>query len=87
MEIMYIKYTQGIRHSIIKEDGNTIINYSKILPFKPVKKVEINEYTPNLNTKKSTIDSTFTDETNKEITAFFFDAIHKNYLLSRNKYR
>ena len=33
--------------------------------------------------KKNIINTTFNDNTNEEITTFFFDAIHKNYLSTR----
>jgi hypothetical protein len=82
MKIMYIKYIHGTRQSIIKEDEKIIINASKIIPFEPIKKVKIDECTFNSN-KKNIITSTFNDKTNEEITAFFFDAIHKNYLLNK----
>ena len=74
MEVMYLKYTHGIRHSIIKEGENIIITNSKIIPFKPAKTV-VNKSTLPLNSKE--------DNVNEKITNFFFDAIHKNYLSSR----
>ena len=85
MEVMYMKYMHGIRHSIIKEGENIIINESKIIPFNSIKKTEIYEHTPHFNNRKNIIDTTFTDKTNEEITMFFFNAIHKNYLSTRKK--
>ena len=84
MEVMYLKYTHGIRHSIIKEGENIIITDSKIIPFKPAKKV-VNKSTLSFNSKENNITSTCTDKVNEAITNFFFDAIHKNYLSSRKK--
>jgi hypothetical protein len=85
MKVMYLKYIHGIRHSIIKEGGNIIMNDSKIIPFKPDEKIQINKSTTFFNSKENSITSTFNDKVNEEITNFFFDAIHKNYLSSRKK--
>jgi len=85
MEVMYIKYVNGKRHSIIKEGENIIMNDSKVIPFKPVKKAEKNEHIPHTNNKRNLITSSSDDKINEEITAFFFDAIHRNYLLGRKK--
>ena len=52
MEVMYLKYIHGIRHSIIKEGGNIIMNDSKIIPFKPEEKIEVNKSTLLLILKK-----------------------------------
>ena len=83
MEVMYIKYMHGVRHSTIKEGENIMINESKIIPFQPIKKEEINKHNIHFNNKKNIINTTFNDNTNEEITTFFFDAIHKNYLSTR----
>ena len=85
MEVMYLKYTNGTRQSIIKEGGNILMNDSNIIPFKPAKKVSVNKSTPPFNSTESSITSTCNDKINEEITNFFFDAIHKNYLSSRKK--
>ena len=85
MEVMYLKYMHGIRHSIIKEDRNIVINDSKIIPFKPKEKVSVNKSILPFNSTESSITSTCNDKINEEITNFFFDAIHKNYLSSRKK--
>jgi len=84
MEVMYIKYVNGIRHSIINEGGNIIMSDSKIIPFNSINKVKINESISYSN-KKSAIDCNTTDKIDEEITNFFFDAIHKNYLSSKEK--
>lgn len=84
MEVMYLNYIHGTRHSIIKEGGTIIMNDSKIIPFEPTEKV-VNKSTPPFNSKESSITSTYNDKVNEEITNFFFDAIHKNYLSSRKK--
>jgi hypothetical protein len=85
MEVMYLKYIHGIRHSIIKEGGNIIMNDSKIIPFKLAKKAPVNKSTPSFNSKESSITPICNDKINEEITNFFFDAIHRNYLSSRKK--
>lgn len=85
MEVMYIKYINGRRHSIIKEGENVIMNDSKIIPFEPVKKVEKKEHSCHFNNKKNIIAYQMDDKIDEEITAFFFDAIHKNYISSRKK--
>lgn len=83
MEIMYIKYKNGIRHSIIKEGDHSIMSNSKIIPFNQEKKVKINKPTTPSNSNKSSITSICNNKVNEEITNFFFDAIHKNYLSIR----
>lgn len=85
MEIMYIKYTNGIRHSIIKEGDNSIMSDSKIIPFNQDKKIKTNKSTISSNSNESSIKSTCNNKVNEEITNFFFDAIHKNYLSIRKK--
>jgi hypothetical protein len=85
MEVMYLKYAQGIRRSIIKEGENISINDSNIIPFEPAKKVEINKSLPPFNSEESNATSTYNNKVNEEITIFFFNAIHKNYLLGRKK--
>lgn len=83
MEIMYIKYTNGRRHSIIKEGENSIMSDSKIIPLNQEKKVKINKATTSFNSNESSITSIHNNKINEEITTFFFDAIHKNYLSIR----
>ena len=85
MEVMYLKYTHGIRHSIIKEGEQVMINDSNIIPFNSEKKVTVDKSTAPFETKESDITSTCNDKVNEEITNFFFDAIHKNYLSIRKK--
>lgn len=85
MGVMYIKYIHGIRYSIIKEGENILMTNSNIIPFKTAKKLSVNKSTTSFNSKKSIITSTYNDKINEEITNFFFDAIHKNYLSSRKK--
>ena len=85
MEVMYLKYIHGIRHSIIKEGENIIMSNSKIIPFNSIKKMKMNESVFYPNSKNNTINCTFHDNINEKITIFFFDAIHKNYLSNRKK--
>lgn len=83
MEIMYVKYTNGIRHSIIKEGDHSIMNDSRIIPFNQEKKVKINKAATSFNSNENSITSICNNKVNEEITNFFFDAIHKNYLSTR----
>ena len=83
MEIMYVKYTNGIRHSIIKEGENSIMSDSKIIPFNKEQKVKINKAATSSISTESMITSIYNTKVNEEITNFFFDAIHKNYLSIR----
>ncbi|MDR3597306.1 hypothetical protein [Clostridium sp.] len=85
MEIMYVKYVNGQRHSIIKEGENIIMNNSKIIPFDSINKVKENRNTPYSNNIQQKNDSKSSDKINEEITNFFFNAIHKNYLSNRKK--
>lgn len=84
MEVMYLKYVHGTRHSIIKEGENIIMNDSKLIPFKHEEKV-VTKSTLPFNSKVISTMSICNDDINEEITNFFFDVIHKNYLLSRKK--
>lgn len=86
MEVMYLKYINGTRHSIIKEGGNIIMNDSKIIPFKSKKKLDAKKSSPTYDYTKDSITSTYNDEINEEITNFFFNSIHENYLSNRKKY-
>jgi len=85
MGVMYIKYINGIRNSIIKEGENILMTHSNIIPFKAAKKSSVNKSTTSFNSKESSITSTYNDKVNEEITNFFFNAIHRNYLSSRKK--
>jgi hypothetical protein len=85
MEVMYLKYKNGIRQSIIKEGGIILMNDSKIIPFKIKKETPTNKSTQSLNTKDDMIISKWDDKVNEEITNFFFDAIHKNYIKAQSK--
>lgn len=90
MEIMYVKYVNGKRQSIIKDGENIIMNNSKIIPFSSIKNIKKNEYVPcsnikSLSNQKYTNNFDNDYKTNEKITNFFFEAIHKNYLLNRKK--
>lgn len=85
MEVMYVKYINGRRHSIIKEGENIVVKDSKIIPFKPVEKIEKNTLSSYLDNQNSNITSKSYDNTDEKITEFFFDAIHKNHLSNRRK--
>ena len=87
MEMMYVKYINGERYSIIKEGKNTMINNSKIVQFDSMvkSKTNKNEYNNCLKNKRTETYHKSDDRINEEITNFFFDAIHKNYLSNKNK--
>jgi len=85
MDVMYLKYINGRRYSIINKDGNIIINDSKIIPFNPAEKIEINKSIHAYKSEENIVLSTHNDEIDEKITNFFFDSIHKNYLYSRKK--
>lgn len=82
MDVMYIKYNNGQRYSIIKEGENIIMNNSKIIPFNSAKNIKngYNTNSNNINTK-----DTYDYNIDEKITNFFFEAIHKNHLLNKNK--
>ena len=83
MKYIYVKYNSDKRESFIKDNGE--INYeskllsnkkSSIQSLKNDKSLcKIISLKPYLDKKKDTI--------NDEITKFFFDSIHKNYLRNR----
>lgn len=87
MEVMYLKYTNGIRHSIIKEGGDTIIVDSKIIPFNYEKNLRTDNSIAPFISKESDIPTICNYKVNEEITNFFFGAIHKNYLSTRKKHK
>ncbi|NRT93607.1 hypothetical protein [Clostridium beijerinckii] len=51
MELMYVKYINGERHSIIKNGDDIIMSNSKIIKFDSAKKQKSNEHTPCLKRK------------------------------------
>ena len=85
MEAMYIKYINGYRYSIIKEGENIIMDNSKVIPFESIKKSKKSKYEYHAITNKSNIDCNSNETIDEEITNFFFNAIHKNYLSGREK--
>lgn len=84
MEIMYIKYSNGQRHSIIKEGENIIMNNSKIIPFNSIKKIKENKITPYSKNRKYT-NYNSQENIDDKITDFFLNAIHQNYLSNKKK--
>ncbi len=82
MEIMYIKYSNGQRHSIIKEGENIIMNNSKIIPFDSIKRRKENEIPPYSKNRQDTKHNS-KDNIDDKITDFFFKAIHQNYLSNK----
>lgn len=85
MEFMYIKYNNGIRHSIIKGCNHSFISNSKIMPITAKKEVEINKNTFPVNSNESKIIPICNSKVDEKITNFFFSAIHKNYLNNRKR--
>lgn len=82
MDIMYVKYNRNQRCSIIKEGEKIIMNNSKIIPFEHIKKIKETKSFSDSHNKNNSRSNTKIDE---EITNFFFNSIHKNYLLNRMK--
>jgi hypothetical protein len=82
---MYIKYNNGIRHSIIKECEHSFISDSKIMPIPTKKEVEINKDPFPLNSNESKIIPICNNKIDEKITNFFFSAIHQNYLNNRKR--
>lgn len=90
MKYIYVKYKYDIRESIIKNNDKIKHDCTKISYKNSLKKSNnINSYRntdsskiinikPYLENKENTI--------NEEITQFFFDSIHKNYLKNRLLY-
>lgn len=85
MEFMYIKYNNGIRHSIIKEFEHSFIINSRTMPIPTKKEVEINKNTFPVNSNKSKIIPICNNKIDEKITNFFFNAIHQNYLNNRKR--
>lgn len=58
---------------------------SKILNFNSLKKIKENNHTSYIATPQSKSFSDSSDIIDDEITNFFLDAIHKNYLRNKQK--
>ncbi|OOM79426.1 hypothetical protein [Clostridium sp. BL-8] len=58
---------------------------SKILNFDSLKKIKENKHTSYIAAPQTKSSSNFSDIINDEITNFFLDAIHKNYLRNKQK--
>ncbi|MVX64414.1 hypothetical protein GKZ28_12005 [Clostridium chromiireducens] len=83
MEVMYVKYIKGKRHSIIKEGKDIVIDNLEIIPFNSMEKEKSIEYATNSKIKEFDSNYSLDNKINDEITNFFFNAIHKNYLSAR----
>lgn len=94
MDFMYIKYKNKKRHSIIKNGDNILNTDSTIIPLKQKElKNPSSISNPFSNIKNNTTvipvielkkyNSSHDNDKNDEITNFFLNAIHRNYL--RNK--
>lgn len=73
MDLMYFKYKKSLKSTIAKNNDNVAKTSSKILPFK--NSIE--------SSAKRTTNNSIEDKINDEITDFFFNAVHKNYLATR----
>lgn len=83
MEFMYIKYQNGIRESIIKKGENILMKDKKIISFENRKKSEMVKSTSKSEMHVSTNNICLQNKLDQEITDFFFNAVHKNYLSNR----
>ncbi|WP_294377381.1 hypothetical protein [uncultured Clostridium sp.] len=89
MKYMYIKYKNNIKTSLIKEDNKIICNFDTIKSFK--KASDLNSHINNSHIKKAAckvldMNKYVNNKNNiidEEITQFFFNSIHKNYLKNR----
>lgn len=76
MDLMYIKYRKNLKSTIVKNGDNVVKTDSKVLPFKN-----------NIESKKENVlIDAVEDKKNNDITNFFFNAVHKNYLATRKKF-
>lgn len=80
MNVMYIKYKNSKMQSIISKGDAIIINNSKVIPFKKIEKAAVYNNTTTFTTTSS---NDLEDILNEEITNYFLNAIHRNYLLNR----
>lgn len=85
MEIIYAKYTHGNIYSVTKEGEKIMINNSKIIPFESIKKEKKSECASYFTGNKNNINHITKHTIDEEITNFFFNAIHKNYLICKEK--
>ncbi|GAA0079054.1 hypothetical protein UT300005_34330 [Clostridium sp. CTA-5] len=83
MEFMYIKYQNGIRESIIKKGENILMQDKKIISFENRKKSKMVKSTSKSEMHTSTKNICLQNKLDQEITDFFFNAVHKNYLSNR----
>ncbi|NFO03033.1 hypothetical protein FDB23_02715 [Clostridium botulinum] len=81
MELMYIKYKNNIKSTVIKDGDKLIKSESKIIPLKSKEKInESKNYCNNISNEISE------EKINEQITNFFFNAVHKNYLANKKKF-
>ncbi|NFT08010.1 MULTISPECIES: hypothetical protein [unclassified Clostridium] len=81
MDLMYIKYKNNMKSTIIKDGNELIKSESKIIPLRAKEKIkESKDYCNNTSNKIND------DKTNEQITNFFFNAIHKNYLANKKRF-
>ena len=80
MKVMYIQYKKGTQDSIIKDGENIIMSSKRISPLTNREKNNEPIYTHASAANKIIPLSDLDYKIDEEITNFFFDAIHKNYL-------
>ncbi|MBW6410600.1 hypothetical protein [Clostridium weizhouense] len=83
MEFMYIKYKNGIRESIIKKGENILMKDKKIISFENRKRKTSFQSTTRSEIHPYTKNVCMQNKLDQEITDFFFNAVHKNYLSNR----
>ncbi|ACD53411.1 hypothetical protein FDB55_14610 [Clostridium botulinum] len=81
MELMYIKYKNNIKSTVIKDGDKLIKSESKIIPLRS--KEKINESKNCCNNISNEISE---EKINEQITNFFFNAVHKNYLANKKNF-
>ncbi|UZP02221.1 hypothetical protein JW813_10870 [Clostridium botulinum] len=81
MELMYIKYKNNTKSTVIKDGDKLIKSESKIIPLRSNEKIkESKNYYNNISNEISE------DKINEQITNFFFNAVHKNYLANKKNF-
>ncbi|NFG24480.1 hypothetical protein FDF11_13870 [Clostridium botulinum] len=81
MELMYIKYKNNTKSTVIKDGDKLIKSESKIIPLRSKEKIkESKNYYNNISNEISE------DKINEQITNFFFNAVHKNYLANKKNF-
>ncbi|EES48695.1 hypothetical protein NE172_05675 [Clostridium botulinum] len=81
MELMYIKYKNNTKSTVIKDGDKLIKSESNIIPLRSKEKIkESKNYCNSISNEISE------DKINEQITDFFFNAVHKNYLANKKNF-